>query len=258
MNLILRTCIALPLLVLAAAVVAEDELATAVVAGDENAVQPADNLQLMMDLAAESPGQSTLFLYKKSFNKDEEIALFQEQAQVSGMNMAFREFYGDEVHKGRLVEEFRDAGYERVIFIGESEEAKNFVKEAGKKEWGPDFVIPSDYADELMDAEKLQFDGNILVAMNSNPEGVGGVVSDNDYKIELEKMRVETKAEEQKQQAASYGYNPELCENTRRTGSRIRKRTCYASQEAKDARRQSDQEDLQKMQRGTVQAPPGG
>ena len=246
MNLIFRTCIVVPLLILASATLAENE------------VQPADNLQLMMDLASENPEQSTLFLYKKSFNKDEEIALFQDQAQTSGMNMFFREFYGDEVHKGRLVEEFRDVGYERVMFIGESEEAKKFVKEAGKKNWGPDFVVPSDYADELMEAEKLNFDGRILVAMNSNPEGMGGIVSDSDYKIELEKMRIEEKVQEQKKQSAAYGYNSKLCETNRRTGSRIKKRTCYASQEHKDARRQRDQEDLQKMNRGTTQAPAGG
>ena len=57
---------------------------------------------------------------------------------------------------------------------------------------------------------------------------------------------------------ASYGYNSKLCDTNRRTGSRIKKRTCYASQEAKDVRRQKDQEDMQRMQRGTVQAPPGG
>ena len=246
MNLILRMCIAMPLLILASATLAANE------------VRPADNLQLMMDLAAENPEQSTLFLYKKSFNKAEEIALFQEQAQTSGMNMTFREFYGSEVHKGRLLEEFRDAGYQRVMFIGESREAKNFVKEAGKKDWGPDFVVPSDYADELMDAEKLNFDGNILIAMNSNPAGVGGIVSDNDYKIELEKMRIEEKVQEQNKQAAAYGYNSKLCETSRRTGSRIKKRTCYANQAAKDARRQKDQEDLQRMQRGTTQAPGDG
>ena len=184
--------------------------------------------------------------------------MFQEQAINSGMNMTFREFYGGEVHKSRLVEEFRDAGYERVMFIGESKEAKKFVKEAGKKDWGPDFVVPSDYADELMDAEKLNFGGNILVAMNSNPEGVGGVMDGSDYKIELEKMRIEVKVQEQKKQSAAYGYNSKLCETSRRTGSRLKKRTCYASQEAKDARRQKDQENLQQIQRGAVQAPPGG
>jgi len=252
-NPMLRTCIVLAIAL--AALFAT----TAVVAEDQNQdLQPADNLQLMMDFAAENPGQSTLFLYKKSFNKDGEIALFQEQARTSGMNMAFREFYGSEVHKGRLIEEFRDAGYERVMFIGESAEAKKFVKEAGKKDWGPDFVVPSDYADELMEAEKLNFDGKILVAMNSNPQGAGGVMDGDDYKIELEKMRIEEKVQEQKKQSAAYGYNSKLCETSRRTGSRIKKRTCYASQQAKDARRQSDQEDLQRMQRGTVQAPPGG
>jgi len=244
----LRTCLALAFLVSATALVAEEEKAT----------QPADNLQLMMDFAAENPGQSTLFLYKKSLNKDQEIAVFEEQAQASNMNMTFREFYGGEVHKGRLVEEFRDAGYERVMFIGDSKEAKNFVKEAGKKDWGPDFVVPSDYADKIMDDEKLKFDGTILVAMNSNPEGIGGVVDGSDYKVELEKMRIEADVKDMEKQQASYGYNSKLCETSRRTGSRIKKRTCYASQEAKDARRQKDQEDLQKMQRGSVQAPPGG
>jgi len=248
MNLMLRTCLALGFLV----------AVTALAADEEKATQPADNLQLMMDFAAEDPGQSTLFLYKKSLNKDQEIAVFEEQALGSDMNMTFREFYGGEVHKGRLVEEFRDTGYERVMFIGDSKEAKKFVKEAGKKDWGPDFVVPSDYADELMDEEKLNFDGQILVAMNSNPEGIGGVVDGSDYKVELEKMRIEADVKDMEKQQAAYGYNSKLCENTRRTGSRIRKRTCYSSQEAKDARRQKDQEDLQRMQRGSVAAPPGG
>lgn len=216
-----------------------------------NAGNLSPQTQLMLDYVDQNPGHSTLFLYQEKLGFDEEATAAKANADTRGLNVTFRSFYGSEIAKSRIVEELHTAGYERILFMGDGEDAVTFLKTAADESWGPEFIIPANYAEPLLTKKMPDYPGDVRISMSEAPKDENpGVMSDNDAKKAMAKMVVTAKP--------AKNYDRDLCEHSRRSGSHLLKTRCWRNKEEKERDTQKAQEWYKERQRGNVQRPPGG
>lgn len=212
-------------------------------------------IDVMVGYAAEDPDLPTLFLHQKKLQHKHQMALLKGIMQETEMNVQFRQFYGLEIAKERYINGLIGEDFQRVLFLGEGEEARGFLLAARDAGWAPEFVIPHQYAAPILNGDPMNYPGSIMISAPPSDERPAGVLVSTDAKVVLEKIRVTAQAQEAALLAIRVNGSP-MCERYRPVGSRIKKTYCWQSAVGRDARRDRDQQYLIRMKRSILDKQP--
>lgn len=212
-------------------------------------------IDVMISYAAEDPDLPTLFLHQKKLQHRNQMTLLKSIMEETEMNVQFRQFYGLEIAKERYINGLIAENYQRVLFLGYGEEARAFLIAARDGGWAPEFVIPHQFADGILNGDPMNYAGNIMVSTPPSDERPAGVLVSTDAKIVLQKIRVTAAAQEKALLAIKVNGSP-MCERYRPVGTRIKKTYCWQSAISRDARRERDQQYMIRMKRSILDKQP--
>lgn len=198
-------------------------------------------MDLIMQYVAQEPERQTLFACKKALRREAGYIHWQGLAQYKGLNMDFIQFYGQELQRARVLEKWRDKGFERVVLVATADETRDFLATATGIGWQPEFFVAHDLAEDTLVDKPLSYGGDMIIAAKDPvfSEDVAG-------RITLEVMEVT---------ADTLDEDP-LCETRRRVGSRMMVRQCWENELARDRAREVAQQQVLRWRRGTVSRPP--